>query len=164
MTHPTTITAQPGLPFIDLVREFDAPSEAVYRAHTDRDLYQRWMGPRTVKLNVVELDATPGGRWRYDFRAGSDVPMSFSGVFHTVEPNKLLIQTFEFSLAPGQVGIDSTAFEQLDGRTRLVVHEVYPSVEARDAAVASGMESGIREGYERLDGLLASGAVNAAAR
>jgi len=90
--------------------------------------------------------------------------MSFCGVFHTVEPNKLLIQTFEFSLAPGQVGIDSTAFEQLDGRTRLVIHEVYPSVEARDAAVASGMESGIREGYERLDELLASGAVNAAAR
>ena len=75
-------------------------------------------------------------------------------MFHTVEPNTLLIQTFEFNLAPGQVGVSSTHFDEVDGRTRLSLHEVYPSVEARDAAMASGMDHGINEGYARLDEIL----------
>jgi hypothetical protein len=53
------------------------------------------------------------------------------------------------------VGVDSTSFDEIDGRTRLSLREVYPSVEARDAAVASGMEHGIIEGYGRLDEILA---------
>jgi uncharacterized protein YndB with AHSA1/START domain len=157
MTNPTNITSRPGLPFVDLVREFDAPAAAVFRAHTDPHLFAQWTGPRTMKMDSVELDATAGGRWKYVFRGSeSDPAYSFFGVFHTVEPNTLLIQTFEFNLAPGQVGISTSAFEEADGRTRLTIHEVYPSVEARDMAVASGMEYGIKEGYERLDELLAS--------
>jgi uncharacterized protein YndB with AHSA1/START domain len=155
VTHPTTITAQPGLPFVDIAREFDAPAAAVFRAHTDADLFARWTGPRSMKMDSVELDATTGGRWKYVFHGDGDDAYSFFGVFHTVEPNRLLIQTFEFNLAPGQAGISSTSFEEAAGRTRLAVHEVYPSVEARDAAMASGMEYGIKEGYERLDELLA---------
>jgi uncharacterized protein YndB with AHSA1/START domain len=155
MTHPTTITAAPGLPFVDIVREFDAPAEAVFRAHTDPDLYRQWLGPRTMKLDRMELDATAGGRWRYEFRGGDgDDTFSFSGVFHAVEPSTLIIQTFEFNLAPAQVGISTSSFATIDGRTRLSIHEVYPSVEARDMAVASGMEYGIIEGYERLDALV----------
>jgi uncharacterized protein YndB with AHSA1/START domain len=156
MTNPTTITSPAGLPFVDLTREFDAPAAAVFRAHTDPELFAQWTGPRTMKMDDVELDARAGGRWKYTFRGGAgDDAYSFFGVFHTVEPNSLIIQTFEFSLAPGQVGIGTLAFEETNGRTRLSSHEVYPSVEARDMAVASGMESGIKEGYERLDELLA---------
>ena len=156
MTHPTTITSEPGLPFVDLVREFDAPAAAVFQAHVDPRLYAKWLGPRTMKLDSLELDATPGGRWKYEFRGGdSDDQYSFFGFFHTVEPNALLIQTFEFNLAPGQVGLTTSTFDEHDGRTRLTIREVYPSVEARDMAVASGMEYGIIEGYERLDELLA---------
>jgi uncharacterized protein YndB with AHSA1/START domain len=157
MTHPTTITAEPGLPFVDIVRDFDAPLEAVFRAHTDPHLYAQWLGPRTMNVDTFELDATAGGRWQYTFRGDGDAEYGFSGVFHSVKPSRLIIQTFEFNLAPGQVGISSTSFEEVDARTRtrLSVHEVYPSVEARDAAVASGMEHGIRQGYERLDEILA---------
>ena len=154
MTHPTTITAAPGLPFVDVVREFDAPAAAVFSAHTDRNLFARWTGPRTMQMDNVVLDATSGGRWKFSFRGEGDMEMSFCGVFHTVEPNALIIQTFEFNLAPHQVGISTTTFDEADGRTRLTVHEVYPSVEARDAAVASGMAPGIIEGYERLDEIL----------
>ena len=157
LTHPTSITANPGLPFVDIVREFDATPAAVFRAHTDRELFARWTGPRTMQLDDVELDPTSGGRWRFAFRAGEgDMQMSFSGVFHNVEPNALIIQTFEFSLAPNQVGISSITFAEVNGRTRLSVHEVYPSVETRDAAMASGMDHGIIEGYERLDEILAA--------
>jgi uncharacterized protein YndB with AHSA1/START domain/DNA-binding transcriptional ArsR family regulator len=154
MTHPTTITAEPGLPFVDIIREFDAPAAAVFRAHTDPVLFAQWTGPRTMTVDNVELDATTGGRWKYEFPGEGNAMYSFFGVFHTVEPNKLIIQTFEFNLAPGQAGISSTSFEEVDPRTRLSVREVYPSVEARDAAMASGMEYGIKEGYERLDELL----------
>jgi uncharacterized protein YndB with AHSA1/START domain len=155
VTHATTITAEPGLPFVDIVREFDAPAEAVFRAHTDRNLYAQWLGPRSMKLEDVVLDATTGGRWKYVIRGEGDMEISFFGVFHTVVPSSLIIQTFEFNLAPGHVGVDSTTFEEVDGRTRLTLHEVYPSVESRDAAVASGMEHGIKEGYDRLDEVLA---------
>ena len=156
--NPTTITAEPGTPFVDITRDFHAPASAVFRANTDADLYRQWLGPRTMQLDHLEMDARPGGRWRYDFQGGGSmagVPFSFFGVFHTVEPNTLLVQTFEFNVAPGQVGVTITRFEEEEGRTRMTVREVYPSVEARDAAMESGMEYGIVEGYERLDELLA---------
>jgi uncharacterized protein YndB with AHSA1/START domain len=156
MTHPTTITAPAGVPFVDIVREFDAPAAAVFRAHTEQALYAQWLGPRSCPMDSVELDPRSGGRWQYTFRGQGDVVFTFHGVFHTVEPNTLLVQTFEFNLAPAQVGIDSTTFEEIEGRTRLSLHEVYPSVEARDMAMGSGMEYGIKEGYERLDEILAA--------
>ena len=158
MTHATTITADPGLPFVDIVREFDAPAAAVFRAHTEAELLAQWNGPRSNPMESVEIDATSGGKWKYTFHA-EGVEYAFFGVFHTVEPNSLIIQTFEFNLAPALAGISTTRFEQVDGRTRMTLHEVYPSVESRDAAVASGMEHGIVEGYERLDELLARGPV-----
>jgi uncharacterized protein YndB with AHSA1/START domain len=154
VTHPTTITAEPGLPFVDLVREFDAPVAAVFRAHTDPEIFAQWTGPREIGITIVEFDTTAGGRWKYEFNAhGQD--FAFHGVFHAVEPNRLIIQTFEFSGAPGAAGIGATTFDQVDGRTRLSVREIYPSVEARDIAIASGMERGIIQGYERLDEILA---------
>jgi uncharacterized protein YndB with AHSA1/START domain len=156
MTNPTTITATPGLPFVDVVREFDAPAAQVFRAHTDPKLFAQWTGPASMHMDSVTLDPTAGGRWQYTFRGEGDVEFSFFGVFHTVEPNTLIIQTFEFNLFPSQVGISTTTFDEVDGRTRLSLHEVYPSVEARDAAMASGMDHGIKEGYERLEEILAS--------
>ncbi len=155
MTHPTTITAAPGLPFVDIVREFDAPVAAVFRAHTDPELFAQWTGPRDQAIEILEFEATTGGRWRYVSRGPGGDTHGFRGVFHTVEPNTLIIQTFEYDGAPNVVAIGTMTFEAVDGRTRISGHEVYPSVEARDAAVASGMEYGVREGYERLDEILA---------
>lgn len=154
MTNPTTITAAPGLPFVDITREFDAPVAAVFRAHTDRELYAQWLGPRGATLAITEFDATTGGRWAYSSGEG-DAAWGFHGFFHAVQPNALIIQTFEFSGAPNAVGISITTFEEIEGKTRLSAHEVYPTVEARDMTIASGMEYGINEGYERLDEILA---------
>ena len=151
---PTTITAAPGLPFVDTTREFDAPIAAVFRAHTDRDLYAQWLGPREAALKITEFDATTGGRWAYGGGAGAEA-WGFHGFFHAVQPNALIIQTFEFSGAPNAVGIGITTFEEVNGKTRLSAHEVYPTVEVRDMALASGMEYGVIEGYERLDEILA---------
>lgn len=155
MTNPTTITAAPGLPFVDITRAFDAPIAAVFRAHTDRELYAQWLGPRESTLEITEFDAAAGGRWQYAGHGEDGAAWEFHGFFHAVEPNTLIIQTFEFSGAPNAVGISTTIFEEVNGRTRLSAHEVYPTVEVRDMAMASGMAYGVNEGYERLDELLA---------
>ena len=155
MTNPTTITATPGLPFLDIVREFDAPVAAVFRAHTDPELFAQWTGPREMQMEIIAFDATTGGRWEYAAQVGDGHAFSFRGVFHTVEPDSLIVQTFEFDGAPNQVGIGTLSFTDVDGRTRFTSHEVYPSVEARDMAMETGMEAGIVTTYERLDELLA---------
>ncbi|MFJ4210929.1 SRPBCC family protein [Paenarthrobacter sp. NPDC089675] len=155
MSNPTTITAQDGVPFVDTIREFDAPVSAVFKAHVDPDLLAKWLGPRTTSINVTEYNAITGGSWHYE-SGDAGASFGFRGVFHKVDPEALIIMTFEFDGAPDQVGISTTTFEETDGRTRIVVHEVYPSVEARDMALATGMNYGVVEGYERLDELLAS--------
>ena len=79
---------------------------------------------------------------------------AFNGVFHVVRENEFAIQTFEFEGFPDSVSIESLTFVDLNGRTRLEAHSVYPSVEARDGMVQSGMEQGVTEGYRSLDRIL----------
>jgi uncharacterized protein YndB with AHSA1/START domain/dihydrofolate reductase len=156
--NPTTITAQPGTPFIDVVREFDAPPELVFRAHTDPALVARWLGPRGMQMEVLEHDARTGGGYRYVHRS-REGEFRFRGVFHTVVPDKLIVQTFEYEGMPGQVSLETTRFEDNDGRTRLTMHRVFGSVEERDEMVAAGMESGVRDSMERLAEVLRPGRV-----
>jgi uncharacterized protein YndB with AHSA1/START domain len=150
----TTITAQPGTPFIDIEREFNAPPALVHRAWTEADLVAQWLHPRNLKMGVFDYDARDGGGYRYVHIDNDGQEYVFRGVFHTVSPERI-IQTFEFAGWPGQVSIETTTFEDLgDGRTRVRSHAVYPSVEARDGMVESGMERGVRDSYEQLDELL----------
>jgi uncharacterized protein YndB with AHSA1/START domain len=150
-----TVTAPEGLPFIDWEREFDAPVSAVFRAHTDPDRVRRWLGPRGYEMTIGEWEATDGGRWSYVHSDGT-ADYAFRGTFHTVRQDDLLVQTFEFLGVPDVVSVESLRFEDRGGRTRVVGHSVYPTIEARDGMVASGMERGMREGYERLDEQLAA--------
>ena len=150
-----TVTAPEGLPYIDWEREFDAPVAAVFRAHTDPERVRQWLGPRGYEMTIGDWQATDGGRWSYVHTDG-EADYAFRGTFHTVRVNELLVQTFEFLGVPDVVSVESVRFEDLGGRTRLVGHSVYPTIEARDGMVASGMERGMGEGYERLDGLLAA--------
>jgi len=150
-----TVTAPEGLPFIDWEREFDAPVSAVFRAHTDPDRVRRWLGPRGYEMTIGDWEATDGGRWSYVHSDGT-ADYAFRGTFHTVREDQLLVQTFEFLGVPDVVSVESLRFEDVGGRTRVVGHSVYPTVEARDGMVSSGMEWGMGEGYEKLDELLAS--------
>lgn len=154
--HPTAIDARPGSPFIDVERDFDATPAQVFRAYTDPKLLVRWLGPRRLSMDLLEFDPRSGGAYRYIHR-GEGVEAHFYGVFHTVTPDQRIIQTFEFEGAPGEVCLESVTFESADGRTRVRTHSVFPSVEARDAALASGMSYGINESHERLDEILAEG-------
>jgi len=157
MTNPVTITAPEGVPFIDIVREFDAPVAAVFRAHAEPDLIKQWLGPNGYEMDIDHYDFTSGGGYRYVHRNPAGEEYAFNGVFHVVRENDFAIQTFEFEGFPDVVSIESLTFEDLgNGRTRLRAHAVYPSLEARDGMVASNMEVGVTEGYERLDKVAAS--------
>jgi uncharacterized protein YndB with AHSA1/START domain/dihydrofolate reductase len=156
--NPTTITAQPGTPYIDVVREFDAPPELVFRAHTDPELLPGWLGPRGMEMEVLEYDARPGGSYRYVHRS-REGEFRFRGVFHTVVPDKLIVQTFEYEGTPDRVSLETARFQDVDGRTRLTRRSVFTSVEQRDEMVATGMENGVRDSMERLAELLRPGRV-----
>ena len=152
--NETTITAPPGTPFIDIVREFDAPPAQVFRAWIDPELIPLWLGPATMTTNVIEYDATPGGRYRYIQRDESG-EYGFRGVFHAVVADERIVQTFQYDGWPDDVSLDTLTFEDLGGRTRVHTHSVFPSVESRDTMVESGMEHGVRDSMSRLDKVLA---------
>jgi uncharacterized protein YndB with AHSA1/START domain len=155
-THETEIVSDSEVPLVRITREFDAPVEKVFRAHTDPDLVTQWMGPRGTEMQIDHYDCRTGGSWRY-FATADGEEYGFRGTFHEVRPSELIVQTFTFEGMPDGVALEKLFFEDLgDGRTRLTSTSLVDSFEDRDAFVASGMEVGVVEGYERLDELLAS--------
>jgi uncharacterized protein YndB with AHSA1/START domain len=150
----TQITAEPGTPFIQISRTFDAPKELLFRAHTEPDLLVQWLGPRGMEMTVDRYEIRDGGTWRYIHRDADGNEYGFHGVFHGQPSIDGIVQTFEFEGAPGHVMLERLTFEEHDGRTTVHVHSVAQSVNDRDAMVVGGMESGISQGYERLDELI----------
>ena len=154
-TRETQILSDPDVPLVRIIREFDAPAEKVFRAHTDPELLVRWLGPRSVDMRIDTFDCRTGGSWRY-VHSRDDEEFGFHGCFHEVRPNELIVQTFTFEGFPDGVALEKMVFEDLgDGRSRLTGTSLVDTFEGRDAFVASGMEVGVREGYERLDEVLA---------
>lgn len=151
----TEITVDSDVPLVRIVREFEAPVERVFQAHTDPDLFAQWNGPRGLEMSVDNFECRTGGSYRYVLsRDGDD--FGFRGCFHEVRPSELIVQTFTFEGVPDGVALERLVFEDLgDGRTRLTATSLVDSFEDRDAFVATGMEQGVVEGYERLDELLA---------
>lgn len=153
-TNETRIDVDPDVPLVRITREFDAPASAVFRAHTDGDLFAQWIGPTERGATIDHYDCRTGGSYRYvitsdGFEAG------FNGVFHEVRPAELIVQTFTFEGFPDGVALEKARFEDLgDGRSRLTATSLVDSFVERDAFVASGMESGVIEGYLKLDRLL----------
>jgi len=150
----TQVTAEAGTPYIDITREFDAPPDLLFRAHTDPELLVQWLGPRRLTMVIDRYEVKDGGTWRYVHRDQDGTEYGFHGVFHGTPSPDGMVQTFEFEGAPGHVSLDQITFEARNGRTVLHGHSVFQSVQARDAMVQSGMEGGLSEAYERLDELI----------
>jgi uncharacterized protein YndB with AHSA1/START domain len=150
-----TIEVDPDVPLVRISREFDAPVHKVFRAHADPELFAQWNGPHDMTSTIEHFDFRTGGAYRYTMsRDGFDA--GFHGSFHDVITNELIVQTFAFDGMPESVALEKIRFEDLgNGRCRLIGTSLVDSFEGRDAFVASGMESGVQEGYQRLDDLLA---------
>ena len=153
-----TITADPDLPIVRITRDFRATPAQLVRAHTDKDLFARWVGPDDLDTVIDEWDARTGGSYRFHQTSGDEV-YSFRGCFHTVSEDRL-VQTFTWEGMPDAVSLDTMVFEDLgNGVTRMHSQSLLDSFEGRDGMIASGMEVGINEGYAKLDRLLESGEV-----
>ena len=154
--HETQIIVDPDVPLVRIIREFDAPAAKVFRAHTDPELIARWLGPRDLTMQVERWDCRSGGSYRYLHTGARDVEAWFNGTFHEVRPCELIVQTFTWEGMPDGVALEKLRFTDLgDGRTRLEGTSLVDSFADRDAFVASGMETGVVQGYEQLDELLA---------
>jgi uncharacterized protein YndB with AHSA1/START domain len=147
-TRETTIEADPNLPTIRIIRDFDAPPEKVFRAWIEPELVAQWLGPKSTEMRIDQWDARTGGNYRYAALQNGEEVAAFYGSFHEVRPNERLVQTFTWEGMPDGLG---------GGRTRTIGLSVVDNLEGRDAIMASGMEVGVYEGYEKLDALLAKG-------
>ncbi len=154
-TDTLTITAVPGTQNIETTREFNATREQLLQAHMDPELFAKWVGPRGYEMVITEFEPHHGGAYAFEHRNPEGNEFEFRGVFHGEPSVEGFNQTFEFMGAPGEVFFETFAFEDLgNGRTRLRSVSVAPSVEVRDEMV-NAMESGVRDGYDKLDELLA---------
>ncbi len=137
-------------------RTFDGPARVVFEAWTRPELFKRWWAPKSFGLSLLacEMDVRVGGRYRLVFsHASAPEPMEFFGRYLEVIPDSRLVWTNEEGGDGGQV--TTVTFEERDGRTLLVMHDLYPSKEALDGAIASGSTAGADETFDQLDELLA---------
>jgi uncharacterized protein YndB with AHSA1/START domain len=151
------IEADETVPMIHIWRDFAATPQQLFRAHTDRDLYARWVGPAGSNVVIDRWDATEGGAFRFRGDDSDGAEYVFRGCFHTVRPDRI-VQTFTWEGMPDGVALETLTLEDLgDGRTRLHVTSLCDSFEARDAWLRSGMEIGVNDGYAAIDRMLADG-------
>lgn len=157
MANKTTVTAEPGKQELFITREFDAPRELLFKAHTDPELYIQWVGPHGMTMTIDKWECYEGGSYRFTHERDGH-KFAFFGVNHEVFAPERIIGTFEFDGLPerGHVILGTTRFEELpDGRSRVVHQSVFQSVGDRDGMIQSGMERGVNDGYEKLDHILA---------
>lgn len=144
---------------IVISRTFNGPARIVFDAWTRPELVRRWWAPKCHMVTLVgcEADVRVGGQYRYVLQPQDGEAFAFSGEYTEVTPHRRLVytQVFEPMRDAGHVVVTVT-FEERGGKTHLVSHELYPSREAREAALSSGMESGMRETMDQLDELVAS--------
>ena len=157
-TPETRIEADPAVPTIRIVREFDAPPERVFRAYVDPDVFVRWLGPTTTSVRLDRYDAVTGGSYRYTMLRDGVERATFWGSFHEVRSPDRLVQTQSMDGTGDGAVLNTLTFEELpDGRTRLTDLALVDSFEMRDMILASGMDEGVIAGYKKLDELLATG-------
>lgn len=149
-----TITAPTGEPVIHTTRMFDAPRDLVWKVSTEPFHFAQWWGPRGYTNPVCEMDVRPGGKWRVEQRSPDGRTFKFHGEFLEVEAPSRMVQTFAFADYPAATV--SITYEAVDGRTRLTSVMRFDTLAERDGMVASGMERGAEESYERLDALLSA--------
>ena len=144
-----------------VTRTFDAPARLVFEAWTKPELFRQWWVPRSMGMTLrsCELDVRTGGTYRLVFGDDPANPVAFFGTYLDVVPNQRIVWTNEESGADGPV--TTVTFEEKNGKTTLVMSELYPTKEALDAA-GTGAQEAMNETFGQLDELLASLAATAA--
>ena len=155
--HRATVTT-PADREIRIERVFDAPRDRVFAVYTDPELIPEWWGPHGTTAIVEKMDVRTGGDWRFLVRNSDGSETGFRGTYREITPPERIVQTFEWDGMPGHISVETATFEDLGDRTKVTTTSLFHTPEERDGMLASGMEGGLQETYERLDEVLARGA------
>ena len=148
------VVAETNMQEVVIVRTFNAPPDRVFNVYTNPALIPRWWGPHRMTTIVEEMEARPGGRWRFVQHDPEGNTYLFRGVYHDVIAPKTIVSTFEFLGAPGHVSLDTATFEPAGGGTTLTIRSVFQSIADRDAMLEAGMLDGLSESLQRIDAVL----------
>jgi uncharacterized protein YndB with AHSA1/START domain len=139
-----------------ITREFSAPKELVYKAWTTPELVKRWWSAKRGEATVAEIDLRVGGKWRYAMVTDDGMEVAFHGEYQEVVPNERIVSTEVYEGIPdgeANATLNTATFEEEDGRTILTILVEAPSKDVRDAIVASGMEDGLQDALDLLEGV-----------
>jgi uncharacterized protein YndB with AHSA1/START domain len=150
MKNNTTVERKSGRELV-VTRTFNGPARLVFEAWTRSELFRQWWVPKSMGMSLLscEMDVRVGGKYRLVFAHG-DSQMAFFGTYREVTPNSRLVWTNEES---DEGSVTTVTFEEKGGKTLLVMHELYPSKEALDAA-GTGAADVMVETFAQLDELL----------
>lgn len=141
---------------IKITRQFDAPAEMVFEVWTTPEHVRNWWGWESDTMTVCEIDLRVGGRWRYVSVSEDKQEVDFYGEYREIDRPNRLVSTEVFAPFPDSPGLNTMTLLETDGVTTMTIVSEYASKEARDAVVASGMESGLQHSLDRVDAVLAS--------
>ena len=152
----TLVVTTPTDQEIVMTRVFDAPRNLVFDAMNKPELLKRWLlGPPGWTMTVCEIDLKVGGAFRHVWRQTNGTEMGMGGVYREITPPERIVRKEKFDDFPGE-SLCTLVLTEEGGKTTLALTVLYPSKEARDGALASGMKEGVAASYNRLAELLAS--------
>ncbi len=147
-----TVTLPTGEQIL-ITREFDAPRHLVFRAWTTPDLVKRWWSGNRGETTIAEIDLRVGGTWRCVVVTEDGFEAAFRGEYREIVPNERIVATEVYEGMPEVEALNTVTFAEAGGRTTLTMLVQHASKEARDAHIASGMEVGMQEGMDLLEGV-----------
>jgi uncharacterized protein YndB with AHSA1/START domain len=151
MEQKTKIHAEDGKQDMVITREFDLPVELLFKANTEPDIVEQWMGTK-----VLKLESKKQGSWQFETKdAKGNVVFSANGVIHEFLPNRKITRTFEMDNMPFGVQLEVAEFERLtDETSRLTIHSIYESVAQRDQVLKLPFAQGINMAHNRLQDIV----------
>ena len=162
----TSGTAEVTLPAEDqilITREFAAPKHLVYKACTTPELIKRWWSAKRGAVTVADVDLRVGGKWRYVMVTDDGFEVAFHGEYRVIIPDEQVVSTevyempgVETDVAEANATLNTVTFSEADGCTTLRVLVQCPSKEVRDLIMDSGMEAGMQDAYDLLEGVAVS--------
>jgi uncharacterized protein YndB with AHSA1/START domain len=149
------IEAPAGEPVLFMTRTLNAPRELVWKALSEPQHVVGWWGPHGHKNRVLEFDFRVGGKWRIESTMPDGGVIVFFGEYREIEKPEKVTQTFSFDQLPeGAHSVDTVVLEDHGDKTVYRAISTMPDIASRDGMIASGMETGVRQGFERLDAML----------
>jgi uncharacterized protein YndB with AHSA1/START domain len=157
MTNAATMkVATPSDREIVVTRLFDAPRRLVFEAWTNAKYLPDWMlGPEGWTMPICEIDLRPGGVWHFVWRQADGTELDMHGVYREIVPPERLVSTESWG-GNWPETLNTLVLAEEGGKTRATITMLYPTKEARDAAVKTGMTKGMSASFDRLETYLAS--------